>query len=137
MSSDNLETQPLSSSDIKLIDAFDDVVINQSNLMDSIGKQLIILELAISGIYATVLKFTSITYKIEASLWLLLIFILWFASLMFAFWATFPKKYIVDRDNLGELEKFFKDSATHKRRYLVISSMLFFAGIALSVFTII
>ncbi len=131
----NVESIPLSETDNKLIDAFSDAIVSQSTLLDSIGKQLITLELAIPGLYATALKLTA-TDKVEVSMALVFTFLFWFASLIFAFWAIFPKEYKVHKEILDSIESFFIESAKHKRNYIVISSMLFFAGIISSIFTI-
>ncbi len=131
-----VQAQALSESDKKFLDAIDDDIINQGTLLDGIGKQLITLELAISGIYATVLKLTS-TVTIHLSFALFITFLFWFISLVFAFVAIFPKRYRVNIAILDEVKGFFEKSATHKRRFLIFSSISFFAGIIASVFIVI
>jgi len=130
-------TEPLTNTDKKLQEKFVEDIANQSLLMDSIGKQLITLELAIPGGYATALKLFSVkNINLKSDIFLYITFGLWFVSLILTFFAIFPKKYAVDTDNLNEIEEYFLKSAKHKRFYLIISSITFFTGIVVSLFTI-
>ena len=134
----NIVTEPLTNIDKKLQEKFTEDIANQSSLLDSLGKQLITLELAIPGGYATALKVikgSGATFS--GDIFLYTTFGLWFLSLILTFFAIFPKKYVVDTDNLNEIEEYFIKSAKHKRFYLIISSITFFIGIVLSLFTIV
>jgi hypothetical protein len=53
-----LPTRPPSKSESLLREKFAESVAGQSDLMDQLARQLITLELAIPGLYATVLKLT-------------------------------------------------------------------------------
>ena len=55
MSKSPLPTRPLSSDETVLRDKFAESIAGQSELMDKLGQQLLMLELAIPGLYATVL----------------------------------------------------------------------------------
>ena len=132
-----VKTAPLSTIDKKLEEKLAEEIVNQSSLMDDIGKQLITLELAIPGIYATALKLT--TQDATASyggIFLFLTFLLWFIALMFTFFAIFPAEYRVDTKRLDSIEDFFSKSARYKRKKLMISAFIFFAGVITSIFTI-
>ena len=59
MSNTAIPTRPPSNSDTLLREKFDESIAAQSEQMDKLGQQLITLELAIPGLYATVLKLIS------------------------------------------------------------------------------
>ena len=132
-----IKTTPLSKREKKLEEKFTEEIINQSSLMDSIGKQLITLELAIPGVYATALKLTADRdATLHGGIFLSLTFLLWFIALAFTFLAIFPKEYKVDTKRLDKIEDFFRQSAKYKRKMLMISAFIFFAGVTTSIFTI-
>ncbi len=133
-----VKTTPLSNRDRKLQEKFTEEIVNQSSLMDSIGKQLITIELAIPGVYATALKLTvdNDATPQHGAILLSLTFLLWFIALAFTFLAMFPRQYKVNIERLDEIEKFFTQSAKYKRRMLMISAFIFFAGVTTSIFTI-
>ena len=112
----------------------------QSDLMDKLGERLLTLELAIPGLYATVLKLThGETATVSVNTAFYLTFFCWLLALIFTLAALIPKKWVVDplllrqdphktTEVLG-IQDFFERSARYKRRLLIASSLLFFAGI--------
>jgi hypothetical protein len=127
-------TQPLSTIDKKLEEKFAESITQQSELMDTLGKQLLTLELAIPGVYATVLKLVAgekATLTIDWGFGVT--FLLWFVALLLTLLAIFPKAYRVDSSRLDEIENFFHKSAKRKATLLSWSVFLFFIGIGCSV----
>jgi hypothetical protein len=140
MNETGIPTVPPTSGDKILQEKFAESIAGQSEQMDRLGQQLIALELAIPGLYATVLKLISgdkATIAVGGSLYLT--FACWFLALLFTLISLIPRKLRVDpgmmkRDafeqgpDLG-IEDFFNVSARYKRRLLIASSLLFFAGV--------
>lgn len=133
----NIKAVALTAMDKKLQEKFAEDIARQSTLMDDISKQLITIELAVPSLYATALKLVSggdATLRGGAFLWVS--FGLWFAALAFAFLAIFPKKYVVDKNSLTQIERFYHSSAKRKGVLLAVSVFCFFAGVATSVCTL-
>jgi hypothetical protein len=122
----------------------------QADLMDSLAKELIRLELAIPGIYATILKFLSggdATADNSQPNRLYAIFGLWGLSLILSFLSLYPLWWQVDtakikgkageRPKIGawlkhkslSLEDYFFVVARYKRWLLALSALSFFAGL--------
>ncbi len=147
MNDEPIMTRPPSSGEKILKDKFAENIAGQNDLMDQLGKLLITLELAIPGLYATVLKMTKgsqATVKIDA--WLVGAFILWFSALMLTLFGLIPRNWKVDRnimkqdpdqktDVLG-IEDFFRKSAQYKRRFIILASVIYFIGIISAVFSV-
>ena len=101
--------------------------------MDSMGRQLLSLELAMVGIYATVLKLISgegATMQGSVAIGL------WFMAVVATVLAIFPEKYEIDITKMDEIKGYFHKSAKRKATMLIGSVFLFFAGVGVSVFTI-
>jgi len=147
MSNQAISTRPVSDNEKLMRQKFYESVTAQSDLLDKLGERLITLELAIPGLYATALKLVSgdkATLVINAALYVT--FACWLIALALTLIALIPKKWKIDptilkqdpqkfSEGLG-LEDFFEQSATRKRRLLIVSSIVFFAGIFSAVFTI-
>lgn len=130
-------SQPQSPYDKKVQEKFAKDIAHQSRLMDEVGKLLISIELVIPGIYATVLKLIAgEKATMESGFALGLTFLLWFMALVLSFLAIFPQRYSVDKENLKAIETFYHQSATHKAGLLIASTVLFFGGIACSVWAL-
>lgn len=138
---------PVSENENLLRKKFYESIAAQSDLMDTLGERLLTLELGIPGLFATVLKLTrgdSATLPINAAL--NLAFALWLLALILTLMALTPKKWTVDEDLLKQdpekfseglgIVDFFEQSALYKRRLIVASSVLFFAGIFSALFTL-
>ena len=143
-----IPTRPMPSGDKLLKEKFAESIASQSDLMDKLGQQLITLELAIPGLYATVLKLVSgDKATLTSSPVLYLSFACWLLALLLTLCSLIPRRWTVfpnvkkqlpyaDTDTLG-IEDFFYKSAQYKRRLLIPAAIFFFAGIfcaALSVF---
>ena len=142
-----IPTIPVSENENLLRKKFYENIAAQSDLMDKLGERLLTLELGIPGLFATVLKLTrgeDATLPINAAL--NLAFALWLIALILTLMALTPKKWKVDEDLLKQDPKkfseglgivdFFEQSALYKRRLLIASSLLFFAGIFSAIFTL-
>ncbi len=119
----------------------------QSDLMDKLAERLLTLELGIPGLFATVLKLTrGDAATLTINLALNLAFGLWLLALILTLAALTPKKWTIDVDVLRQdpgkfseglgIEDYFEQSALYKRRLLIASSILFFAGIFSASFTL-
>lgn len=113
---------------------FYDAVANQAALMDKLAQTMLTLELAIPGLYATLLKLVSNYYYLYLSCALILAFIFWLIALTTTLIAIIPKQYDVNvneiRNTEHSIETFFYQSARYKWRLLLISIISFIAGIS-------
>lgn len=141
-----LPTSPLTDDDTILQQKYREAVAGQAELMDKLGAQLITLELAIPGLYATVLKLVqgeTATLPANNNL-IYLTFACWLLALLLTLIAIIPKRWNVNQnvmiqdprryqsDGLG-IEDFFHQSARYKMRLLIPSSLLLWTGIFLAV----
>ena len=147
MSTPPISTRPLSDHEKTMRVKFYENITTQSELMDKLSGQLLTLELAIPGIYATMLKLVSgdkATIQLNNAFYLA--FSAWFAALALTLIGLIPRKWKVDpailkqdpqkfSESLG-IEDFFEQSANYKRWLVIGSSVLFFAGIFCAAFTI-
>ena len=140
-----VESKPIHPHTQLLREKFVEARINQAQLMDELAKQLLTLELAIPGLYATVWKLVQgDAGQVDPTRWFYLTFALWGGALFCTIWALVPKPYRVDenliaRDPAGRSEtmsltEFFDRSAEYKRGWLIVSIFLFFFGIVFSFF---
>lgn len=141
-----LTTRPLNTSEIKLREKYAESFTGQCDLMDKLAQQLLTLELAIPGLYITVLKLVAgDKATAPASVMLFVTFGFWIAALGLTLIALIPHAWKVnteimqrDRylttDELG-IKDFFVKSAQYKRNLLVASAIFFFGGIASAAFT--
>jgi hypothetical protein len=140
MSDQTLSTRPLSENEILMRVKFYEGIVAQSDLMDKLSERLLTLELAIPGLYATVLKLVGgDTATVILNLAFYITFVCWLGALILTLIALTPKRWTVDpailkqdpkkfSEGLG-IEDFFAQAAAHKRRLVVASSVLFFLGI--------
>ena len=140
MSKEVLPTRPPNHGEILLRDKFFESVAAQDELMGKILGQLLTLELAIPGIYATLLKFIrgeKATVQLNFAFYIT--YGCWLLALTLTLFALIPRRWEVDpdiirqdpaktREGLG-LEDFFHEAARYKRRLVILSSVLFFLGI--------
>jgi hypothetical protein len=142
-----IPTRPVSENENLLRKKFYESIAAQGDLMDKLGERLLTLELGIPGLFATVLKLTrgeDAALPINAAL--NLAFALWLVALILTLMALTPKKWTVDEDLLRQAPEkfaeglgivdFFERSAIYKRRLIVASSVLFFAGIFSAMLTL-
>src|SRR3972149_228834 len=147
MSNQPISTRPLSDNEKLMRQKFSASLTAQSDLLDKLGERLLTLELAIPGLYATALKLVSgdkATLFIGTALYVT--FACWLIALALTLIALIPKKWKVDptvlkqdpqkfSEGLG-IEDYFEQSAIYKRRLLIASSIVFFAGVFSAIYTI-
>ena len=142
-----IPTRPVSDNENQLRQKFYESIASQSELMDKVSQSLLTLELAIPGVYATMVKLMGgEKAAIIVSPAFYITFICWLSALILTFVALTPKKWVVDPDLLKQdpekmseglgIEDFFVKTAQYKRRLVIASGILFFAGIFSAVFTI-
>ena len=147
MSDQPISTAPLSDNEKLLREKFYESIAAQSDLVDKMSERLLTLELAIPGLYATVLKLVSgekATVRLNPAFYVT--FACWLVALILTLIALTPKKWVVDSTILKQdpnkfseglgIEDFFEQSAVYKRRLLVASSVLFFVGIFSAAYTL-
>ena len=141
-------TRPPSTESVFLLEEFKKEVVKQSDRMDDLAKELFKLELAIPGIYATVLKlFVDRNTQLSGHL-VLGAFLCWAAALGLTLWGLSPKKRevlkdAVERGRIGSdtgkmtIREYYTQIAEGKLLCLRVASVIFFIGIvfaALSIF---
>ncbi len=147
MSEKPLPTRPVSENENLLRKKFYENVSAQSDLMDKLSAQILTLELAIPGLFATVLKLVrGDKATLTPNPALSLAFACWFLALLLTFAAIFPRKWKVDASILRQspeklseslgLQDFFEKTAAYKRVLVSVSGLLFFAGIIFAAFSI-
>ncbi len=142
-----ISTRPPSGSEKLLKEKFAESIAGQSEQMDKLGQQLITLELAIPGLYATVLKLMSGgKATLAATPALYISFGFWFLALLLTLFSLIPRKWKVNRsimkqhssqetEELG-IEDFFYKTAQYKRRLLIFASLFFFVGVFSAAFSV-
>ena len=96
-----ISTVPLSENEELLRKKFYESITTQSDLMDKLGVQLLTLELAIPGLFATVLKLKSgDAATVTVNFALNLTFLCWVLALILTLVALTPKNWNVDPDHL-------------------------------------
>jgi hypothetical protein len=145
-----IPTRPPSPQDTLLREKLVEDIASQSARMDELARQLITLELAVPGIYATALKLVAgDDATVTADVWLVLAFVAWALALTSDLLSLIPRKWAVDTSRLfgerGEgrsaaaeplsIEGYFRRSALYKRMLLIPSCGLFFIGIGCAVAT--
>lgn len=135
-----IQAEPPNFHDMELRKAFASSIVQQSSLMDSVAQQVLMIELAIPGLYATALQLTQgEDATVAVSRWLIGAFICWIIAIGLTLRALFPRDWNVDPDKIDSdpdgkskkigIKNFYRDSAVYKRRYLVASVIAFLLGI--------
>jgi len=148
MSDKPIPVRPLTDNEKLLREKFYLSITAQSDLMDRLSERLLTLELAIPSLYAAALKLISgDSATATVNLAFYITFGCWLLALALTLTALIPKKWKVNpavlRQNpakmAGEglgIEDFFERTARYKRSLLILSSLLFFAGVFSAFFTI-
>jgi hypothetical protein len=147
MNTSPISTRPILDHEKLLREKFYQNVTTQSDLMDKLSERLLTLELAIPGLFATVVKLMrGDKAMIAVNPAFYVTFICWLLALVLTLVALTPKEWKVDPTLLRQnpqkysegigIEDFFERSARYKRRLIAASSILFFAGIIAAAFTI-
>lgn len=137
-------TRPATDSEQLLRVKFAESIVEQKKLMDDLAKQLITIELAIPGMFATALALVrGLGGTVTLSASLLVAFGLWLASLVLTLFALVPRDWSVDPEMLKSdprgksesrsIEEFFRDAARWKRWFLIPAIGCFCFAIAFSV----
>ena len=147
MTNQPLTTRPPDSYGKKLREKYAESFANQSDLMDKLAQQLLTLELAIPGLYATVLKLIrgdGATVPVNNILYGT--FALWIVALGLTLAALMPREWKVDPTIMEQdpksitgalgIKDFFAKSARYKRNLLFVATILFFLGITLAALTV-
>lgn len=132
-------TRPVSDPTKKLRDKFYEQYAGQADQLDALARQLITIELAIPGLYATVLKLTQgQDATVAVNNWLYFTFGCWFLALALTLLALFPRTWQVDptiiksdttrKSQVLSLEDYFFQSARRKYWLLAAACLLFGAG---------
>jgi hypothetical protein len=147
MQQEPLDGKPLSKpGDQALLDAYYQEPIKQAERFVDLSKELFKLELAIPGIYAAALRLVGGEQSVSR-IGVLIAFAFWTFALILTLRAIFPRKYEVlenvvrsVRPTLGQgslsIEEYFQRSMLDKRRLLLGSIPLFFAGIVAAVLAV-
>jgi len=128
--SEPLQTRPVKPSEQHMQERLSEAIADQSKLMDSLAQQLLLVELAIPGMYATFWKLASGDEKITLSYALGYAFTCWLLSIFCTIGSLFPQNYgNIQRNNPKSIEDFFNKAASYKRAWLLVSVLLFIAGL--------
>lgn len=123
-------------------------VVEQPKLLDELGKQMVMLCLAVPGLFATVLKLTGGDDAVlPADCLVFWAFGCWCVALVLSLASLVPVTRKVDRQVVRRsqpaakgqalsIEEFFTKSAKHKRRLLIAAALFTFAGIALAAWSV-
>ena len=141
MDDDIIYSAPPSKSDEELEKGFVTAIIDQPKLLDELAKQLVTLNLAIPGLYATALKLIGgDDAVVNSAIMIGGAFFCWFIALVLSIFSLTPRKWPVDRSKLRSnkpaasgqplsIEEFFAASARYKRVLLIAASLCCFVGI--------
>jgi len=110
----------------------------QPMLMNELAKQLLTLELAIPGLFATVLKLLSggnggDAGKLTLTSDLYSVFLFWLFSLAFSILALLPRAYKVDANDLTAIRQSFYKAASYKYFLILASIICFVIGILFAI----
>lgn len=113
---------------------------DQSRLMDELARQMLTVELAVPGLYASVLALLrGDKATLPAGPWLIVAFGGWALALLLTFLAVFPRNYAVDPNVLEAdpaaggplgIMDYFRRPATYKWWLLAAAAAAFWVGIA-------
>ena len=147
MENEPLSTRRQNTYEIKLKDRYAESFANQSDLMDKLAQRLLTMELAIPGIYATMLKLIAgDKANMSVNNMLYLAFGMWLLALLLSLLAFIPRAWkvnteIIQQDpnsSTGELgiKDFFVKTARFKRNLLIVATIIFFIGIIFAALTV-
>ena len=138
-----ISTRPVNQGEELLRQKFAESLVGQSDLMDKLAQQLIVLELAVPGLYAAVLKLVQgENATLPTNWWLYATFGCWGLALILTLLSLVPRRWTVDPTKLKgdpnrepdlsqplSLEEFFTLSAQYKRDLLIAAMIFFWVGI--------
>lgn len=141
MNNEVIPTRKPSASEKLLREKFTEEITSQPERLDALARQLLALELAVPGLYATALKLLhgkDATVTTGSALYIT--FGCWVLALLCAFLGLFPRKYEVDptvirrseaakREERLSIEEFFQKSTRYKYGFLSFSAAFFVIGV--------
>lgn len=126
-----MPTRPPNTLEKFMPERLSEAIAEQSKLMDNLAQQLLLVELAIPGLYATALKLSSGSDKLVLTWEIQFAFICWVVALLLTIVSMFPRYKEVNRNSPKAIEDFFNDSAKRKFNFLTPAILFFFLGIGL------
>ena len=125
-----IKTRPVRQDERFMQERFSEAIADQSKLISTLAQQLLIVELIIPGLYASILKLVNGNDQVVLSWPLGLAFICWLAAVIFTITAIIPQHYkAVQRNSPDSIEAFFDQSARYKKSWLLASATAFAMGI--------
>lgn len=123
------QTRPVRAEERYMQERFSEAIADQSKLMDTLAQQLLLVELAVLGLYATALKLISGTGTLDFSWGIAFAFSCWIIALVCTVFAIIPRQYRnINHNSPSDIEAFFNQAAKRKLTLLVPSLVLFVAG---------
>lgn len=142
-----LDVEPFTPVEEVLVTKYAEDLAAQSERLDRVAERLITLELAIPGLFATVLKLVA-GDKVVAPMnaFLYAAFFCWLLALVLTMLALLPRSWQVDeqvmeKDSFAHdaplgIRDYFQKTARHKQRLIMPSAVLLFIGICCAVLSI-
>ncbi|WP_339135024.1 MAG: hypothetical protein WGN25_16865 [Candidatus Electrothrix sp. GW3-4] len=142
-----LDMDPVTPVEEVLVSKYAEDLAGQSERLDRMAERLITLELAIPGLFATVLKLVAGAKAMAPmNIFLTAAFFCWLAALVLTLLALLPRSWQVDerimeKDSFAHeaplgIRDYFQKTARHKRRLILPSALLLFIGICSAVLSI-
>jgi hypothetical protein len=136
--------RPPSTGETKLEALYYERYADQNRQMDELAKQMITVELAVPGVYASILALLrGQAATLPAGAWLAVAFGGWALALLLTFLALFPRDYRVDPtimradpaadDGVLGIEEYFRRPARYKWRLLAGAAVAFWVGLAAAI----
>ena len=133
-------SRPPTAGESKLTELYYERFADQNRQMDELARQMITIELAVPGLYASIL---ALLRGQDATLppgpWLLVAFGGWALALLLTFLALFPRRYKVDTsilradpaaaDGVLGIEEYFHRPAAAKWQLLAAAAVAFWVGL--------
>ena len=126
--------RPLNADETYIREKYLEGISKQPELMDSVAKQLLTLELAIPGLYVSILKLVGgkdNTLTLSDDIYL--VFAFWLMALICTVGALFPRHYTVDPNNHTQIRESFYRAASYKFIWLGASITAFVCGLIFAV----
>lgn len=133
-----IKGQPLDAEDNLILEKHIESISRQPILMEDLAKQLLTLELAIPGIYISVIKLISGDNSGDKSKFILsselyYVFSFWLVSVICIIIALLPRPYKIKNSNdLTEIRQSFYQAARYKYLWILASLATFIIGLIFS-----
>ena len=141
-------SRPPTSGESKLVEKYFESYAAQNKLMDELARQMITIELAVPGVYASILALLrGDKSTLPAGPWLIVAFGGWALAALLTFIALFPRDYKVDTrilradpaatDGVLGVEDYFRRPARYKWQLLAAAAVAFWVGVAGAVWALV